>query len=54
MDCLINTTLQKAIAKGKEFDVVSRYLQWRYRIRVDIRSLRRRAKALYKAEPGVS
>lgn len=54
MDCLINTTLQKAIAKGKAFDVVSRYLQWRYRIRVDARSLRRRAQALYKARPEVA
>ncbi len=53
MDCLINTTLRKAIAKGKTFEVVSRYLQWRYRIRVDARSLRRRAAALYKTQPEV-
>jgi tRNA(Ser,Leu) C12 N-acetylase TAN1 len=46
MNCIINQTVKDALEKGKKFDVVSRYIRLKYRIKIDAASIKQRAKAL--------
>lgn len=46
MNCLIDTSLKSSAERGKPLEVIKRYIWLRYRIKVDVESLKRRLKGL--------
>lgn len=43
MKCVINETVKSALKKGKRMDVIARYIKLKYRIQIDVASIRERA-----------
>jgi hypothetical protein len=48
MNCIIDSAIEKYVAQGKKLEVVKRYLQIKYKINMDLPSLRERIKARAK------
>jgi tRNA(Ser,Leu) C12 N-acetylase TAN1 len=46
MQCVINTVLEQARNKNKRLEVISRYIRLKYKIRMDISTLKNRIKGL--------
>ncbi len=46
MNCLINNSLSYSLKKGKRTEVIRRYIRMKYRINMDLRSLKERIKHL--------
>ncbi len=45
MNCLIDNVLIKYLKRGKPIEVIRRYMQWRYRVNIDIESIKERIRA---------
>ena len=45
MNCVIDNVISMYLPKGKKLDVIKRYLQMRYRIHMDMASLKERIRA---------
>lgn len=43
MNCVIDTLINHQLKKGRKIDVLKRYLQMRYHIKIDDLALRKRA-----------
>lgn len=46
MNCLIDKSLSYSLKKGKKAEVIRRYIRMKYRIHMDLKSLKERLKYL--------
>lgn len=46
MNCIINSNIDKYVKKGKKLEVIRRYIMVKYRINIDLTSLKERIKLL--------
>lgn len=46
MNCVINNSITDHLKKGKKLEVIRRYIEMKYRISIDLESLRERIKLM--------
>ncbi|WP_017730178.1 hypothetical protein [Nafulsella turpanensis] len=46
MNCVINSSIIDHIRKGKKLEVIRRYIEMKYRISIDMESLKERIKLM--------
>ncbi len=46
MNCVINSNIDKYLQKGKKLEVIRRYIRLKYRINIDLTSLKERIKLI--------
>lgn len=46
MNCVINNSITDHLKKGKKLEVIRRYIEMKYRVSIDLESLRERIKMM--------